>query len=153
MITCAECAKLGSDEWKPEPKSLGVSFKPKSTRRFRPRLTKRRNRDLREDLTIIENFGSIIRKTRRKLGLSQEELGRKISEKVSVIKKIEGERMMPDERLARKLERALGVKLLTPLVEPEVFFSPKVDKGVTLGEIAYLKNPKRRKQQNESDNS
>jgi len=154
MITCAKCAKLGSEEWKPEPKSLKVSFKPESTRQFRLRLTKRRSKDIREDLTIIENFGLIVRKARQRSGLSQEDLGRKIGEKVSVIRKIEGERMMPSERLARKLEHALGVKLLVPFVEPEVYASPsKVNKGVTLGEIAYLKNSKRRQPRNEGDNS
>jgi len=159
LTTCAQCAKLGSGEWKPEPKSLRVS--PVSsktgstrTRQFKPRWMKRSSREIREDLTVIENFGSIIRKARQELNLSQEDLGRKIGEKVSVIRKIEVERIMPSERLARKLEHALGVKLLVPLVEPEV--SPslyKANKGVTLGEIVYLKDSRRRQLQNEGDNS
>jgi len=154
LTTCVECAKLGSEEWKPEPKSLKISSKPRSTRQFKLRRIKRKSRDIREDLTIIENFGSIVRRARRRSGLSQEDLGRRISEKVSVIRKIESERMMPNERLARKLEHALGVKLLVPLIEPEVFTpSPQVDKGVTLGEIVYLKNSKRRKLRNEGNNS
>ena len=154
LTTCAECAKLGSSEWKPEPKRLKILPKTRSARQFRLRQAKERSRDIREDLTIIENFGSIIKKARQRSGLSQEDLGRKISEKVSVIRKIEGEKMMPNERLARKLEHALGVKLLVPLVEPEVFTpSPKVNRGITLGEIAYLKNSKRRQLRNEGNNS
>jgi len=156
LTTCAQCAKLGSGEWNPEPKSLGASLRmePTRTRQFKPRWTKRRSKEIREDLTIIENFGSIVREARRKLSLSQEDLGRKIGEKVSVIRKIEVERIMPSERLARKLEHALGVKLLVPLVEPEVSASlSKVSKGVTLGEIVYLKDSRRRQLENEGDNS
>jgi len=154
MTTCAQCAKLGSAEWKPEPKSLNLPFKTKLSRRLVPKRTKRRSRELREDLTIIENFGSIVRKARQRSGLSQEDLGRKIGEKVSVIRKIEGEKIMPNERLARKLEHTLGIKLLVPLVEPKVSapFS-QANRGVTLGEIAYLKDSRRRQLQNEGNNS
>jgi len=153
LTTCAQCAELGSAEWKPDPKSLKVSLKTGPTRQLKTRRT-RRSREIREDLTIIENFGSIVRKARQRLNLSQEDLGRKIGEKVSVIRKIEVERIIPSERLARKLEHALGVKLLVPLVEPEGFISPpQVNKGVTLGEIAYLKSSKRRQLQDEGDNS
>ena len=156
LTTCAECAKMGSAEWKPEPKNLSFSspLKFESSRRLKPRLTKKRSQDIREDLTIIENFGSIVRKARQRLNLSQEDLGRQIGEKVSVIRKIEGEKIMPSERLARKLERALGVKLIVPLVEPEVSApSSQVNRGVTLGEIAYLKDSRRRQLQNEGNNS
>jgi len=156
LTTCAQCAKLGSGEWKPEPRSLKASLKMESnrTRQFKSRWTKRRSREIREDLTVIENFGSIIRKARHELSLSQEDLGRKIGEKASVIRKIEVERIMPNERLARKLEHALGVKLLVPLIEPKVSIpSSQVNKGVTLGEIAYLKDSRRRQLKNEGDNS
>jgi len=154
LTTCAQCAKLGSEEWKPEPKSLKSSVRPRSTRQFRPRWVRRRSKEIREDLTITENFGSIVRKARQRLGLSQEDLGRKIGEKVSVIRKIEVERIMPSERLARTLEHALGVKLLVPLVEPEVSTpATKVSKGVTLGEIAYLRDSRRRRLQNEGNSS
>jgi len=156
LTTCAQCAKSGSGEWKPKPKSLRAPPKTASAsmRQFKPRWTKRSSREIREDLTVIENFGSIIRKARQESNLSQEDLGRMIGEKVSVIRKIEVERIMPSERLARKLEHALGVKLLVPLVEPEV--SPslyKANKGITLGEIVYLKDSRRRQLQDEGDNS
>jgi len=154
LTTCARCAELGSAEWKPEPKSPNVSLKIRPARQYKSRWTRRRTKEIREDLTIIENFGSIVRKARQRLSLSQEDLGRKIGEKVSVIRKIEVERIIPSERLARKLEHALGIKLLVPFVEPEVSAPlSQVNKGVTLGEIAYLKDSRRRQQQNEGNNS
>ena len=61
---------------------------------------------------------------------------------------------MPNERLARKLEHILGVKLLVPFVEPQVSTSlSQTDKGLTLGEVAYLKDSRRRQLQNEGNNS
>ena len=151
MTTCAGCARLGSSEWRPETRRLSRSI------RAEPRITSKPRRammkDLREDMTITENFGSIVREARRRLNITQEDLGRKIGEKVSVIKKIESGKVMPNERLARKLERSLGIRLIVPLVEPEVPSAPHVSRGVTLGEIAYLKNARRRQLQDEGDNS
>lgn len=65
-----------------------------------------------ESLQLAEDYGTIVRQAREKLGLTQSELAMQIAEKLSVIKKIETGRLKPDERLAHKLERALKVKLL-----------------------------------------
>jgi len=154
LTTCAQCAKMGSAEWKPEDHNFNSPFKMGTPRQFQPKKTRRRSIDLREDLTIIEGFGLLLRKARQRSGLSQEDLGRKIGEKVSVIRKIEGEKIVPNERLARKLEHALGIKLLVPLVEPKISArSSQTNRGVTLGEIAYLKNSRRGRSENEGDNS
>lgn len=65
-----------------------------------------------EPLRLVENYGAVIRQAREKLGLTQAELAMKIAEKLSVIKKVEAERLKPDERLAQKLERALKIRLI-----------------------------------------
>lgn len=100
-----------------------------------------------EDIVVVEGYGSLVRRAREKLGLSHEELGRRIAEKVSVLKKIENEKMVPDQKVSEKLEHILGIKLMVPLVVPKVPLdsAPKI-KGVTLGEIAELKDAKRRSQ-------
>ncbi|MBS7605289.1 TIGR00270 family protein, partial [Candidatus Bathyarchaeota archaeon] len=100
-----------------------------------------------DDLEIIEDFGSIIKKAREKLGLTPEDLGKMIGEKESVIKKIEGGKIIPDIRLAAKLERALKIKLLVK--QPEINFDRSISnltKGkrtVTLGEIVQIKGDER----------
>jgi putative transcription factor len=155
MVTCAKCANLGSAHWEPASKS----FKSSAERRFRTTVKSvpvRRKSSVRvsEDVVVVEGFGSLVRGAREKSGLSHEDLGRKIQEKVSVIKKIESGRMAPDHRLAAKLEHALGVKLLVPLVEPETTFtSSSHSKGITLGEIVRLKNGRRRRPKNEGNHS
>jgi len=48
---------------------------------------------------------------RKKLGMSIEELGKRINEKASVLERVE-KGMRPTDALARKLEKALKIKLL-----------------------------------------
>lgn len=74
--------------------------------------------------------------------MSHEKLGRKIGEKISVLRKLEGGRMKPDDKLAEKLQYALKVKLLVATEDEK--FLPKTS-GVsttplTLGDL--IKNRK-----------
>ena len=150
MTTCSQCAELGSAYWEPEPKRNKQPL-ISGVRTTVNIPSKKTFTNIPENVAIIENFGSIIRQAREKLGLSHEDLGRKISERVSVIKKVETEKMVPDEKLAAKLEHTLRVKLLTTIVEPKTTLPvPQTSKTVTLGEIVILKNGKRRRQKVES---
>lgn len=65
-----------------------------------------------ENLVIREGFSSIIKRTREKLGLTQEELGRKLGEKTSLISKLETGKLKPSIPLARKIEHILKVKII-----------------------------------------
>jgi len=147
MTTCSSCAKLGSAEWKPEPASrissaAGITLIPRTAY-----IRKRGTASVSEDIVVAEGYGSLIRRAREKAGLSHEELGRRIAERVSLLKKIESEKMVPDQKVSEKLEHALGIKLMVPLVVPKVSAMPAPSfKGVTLGEIAELKEAKRRSQ-------
>jgi putative transcription factor len=148
MTTCPKCAELGSGEWKPEPASRGWSVATGNVSAAKTAFIKKRGTvTVSEDIVVVEGYGSLIRRTREKMGLSHEDLGRKIAEKVSVLKKIENEKMVPDQKVSEKLEHTLGIKLLVPLVVPKVPLpSVLTSKGVTLGEIVKLKEAKRRSQ-------
>jgi putative transcription factor len=77
------------------------------------------------------------------MGLSHKYLGKKIGEKVSVLRKIESGKMTPDHKLAAKLEHTLRVKLLVPLSEPK---TPSARLStlseVTLGDVVSVKKKK-----------
>jgi len=139
LMVCGECVKLGAIYWETRaPQSRRRVVKPP------PRLSKRKPPPtITEALELVDDFGSRVRQGREKLGLSHEDLGRRIGEKVSVLRKVEGGRMVPDHRLANKLEHALQVKLLVPISEPKV---PLVGlphpREVTLGERVHLKRKK-----------
>ena len=142
MIVCRDCAKLRSVYWEDKPKrqrSAKKAVKPL------PKISIRKASapTLSEDLEIIENFGARIREARREAGLSHEDLGRKIRERVSVLRKIETGKMTPNHLLAKKLEHALEVTLLVPPSEPKAargFLSKP--REVTLGDIVNLKKGK-----------
>jgi len=155
MTTCATCAKLGSGYWKPEAVSFGQPAE-KLTKRVASVGSFRREIPVRgpEDLEVTEEYASPVRQARERLGLSQEDLGKRIGEKVSVIRKVESGKMVPDHELAGKLEHVLRVRLLVPVVKPETplpVIAPS--KGVTLGEIVHLKNGRRRRPKNEGNHS
>lgn len=127
MQTCQDCSKFGKVQR--EPQRTG---KPTTTPR-RPRFTE-------PSQEVLEDFNTVIRLAREKKGWSREDLAEKIYEKVSVINRIESGRMIPDIKLARKLERILKVRLLekVELEKPEGLGSQGV-KGATIGDIARIK--------------
>jgi putative transcription factor len=53
----------------------------------------------------------MIREARMKKGFTHEQLAIKMSEKASLLKKVETGALKPDELLAKKLERYLQIKL------------------------------------------
>jgi putative transcription factor len=142
MTVCSECAKLGSGYWEPKPQRRAKkSIKRQPTisfykRKQRPTVT--------ETLELVGDFGQRVRQAREGLGLSHEDLGRKIREKVSVIRKIESGKMIPDLVLAEKLEHALKIKLRVPASEPNVqpVLSSK-PRGTTLGDLIQFKVKKK----------
>lgn len=142
MIVCGKCAKLGSISWEMQtPQRVKKLAKPKPPL---PRtLKKRQPPKLAEELELVNDLGSCVRQGREKMGLSHKYLGKKIGEKVSVLRKIESGKMTPDHKLAAKLEHTLRVKLLVPLSEPK---TPSARLStlseVTLGDVVSVKKKK-----------
>ena len=71
-----------------------------------------RGESVEPELEVDPEYGSIVRKAREKLNLTQEALGRAINVKPSVISHIETKKMKPDLNLARILMHYLKVELL-----------------------------------------
>lgn len=64
------------------------------------------------DNTVLEeDYAEIIRQARTDRGLTHEQLGSNIKEKSTLLRRLETGSLKPDETLARKLERFLGIKL------------------------------------------
>ncbi|HEX2014743.1 MAG TPA: helix-turn-helix domain-containing protein, partial [Nitrososphaera sp.] len=64
-----------------------------------------------DETMLAPDFASLVREARMKMGLTHEQLGMKMNEKAQPLKKIESGALKPDELLAKKLERHLGIKL------------------------------------------
>lgn len=60
---------------------------------------------------LTPDFAGVIREARMKMGMTHEQLAMKMNEKVQILRKFETGAIKPDELLAKKLERFLGIKL------------------------------------------
>ena len=147
MLVCGECAKLGSVSWesKTEPRMKRIA-----RRLPQPTIAPRRQPSIvvEESVELVDDFGAKIRQAREKLGMDHEVLGKKISEKVSVLRKIESSKMTPNNLLVEKLQHALKVKLMVPVSEPKVPSKVLVSSrpsAPTLGDIAQVKKEKEKR--------
>lgn len=108
MKVCNTCAKFGT----PTP-SQGPATPPMvklSVTRPRPSPSP----PVEDDLELKRDFRLVMRQAREKMGLSQEELGRKINEKPSVIRLLESGKLKPDDVLATKIAHFLKIETLVP---------------------------------------
>jgi len=149
MLVCSECSRLGSVL--PEPKPQPSRIVQKLARgRVKPTIVRVKSKLRKpmdeQEFDLVEGYGLVVKRARERLNLSHEDLGRMIGEKVSVLKKVEGEKIFPDRRLIAKLEHALKVKLTVPAEEPKIPKSFQATRPIepTLGEVAQLKFRKRR---------
>ncbi len=103
-------------------------------------------------MELVEDYDTRIRQAREKIGFSHDALGRKLNEKVSLLRKIETKKMTPDNNLAAKLERMLKIKLIVPASEEKTEVPPKMAKTpnrkLTLGDLVQIdeKNKKTKKE-------
>ncbi len=143
LTVCDNCSKHGKLAWEDEPKPKSV-VKPKGPK---PSLLVQ-TRKLPETpagttVELVEGYDAVIRQAREKLGLSHEDLGKKMNEKVSVLRKIETKKMTPNNMLATKLEHILKVKLIVPASEEKIKVPPSkmvklLNRELTLGDLIQL---------------
>ncbi|MGV8161834.1 MAG: multiprotein bridging factor aMBF1 [Candidatus Nanoarchaeia archaeon] len=91
---------------------------------------------------IVKDYAQRIKNAREKKGLKQEDFAKNINEKESLLQQLESGRMEPNMILARKLEHALGIKLVEEYVEnPEDSKKdkPKSNGPMTLGDMINIK--------------
>jgi putative transcription factor len=143
LTVCGGCSKHGKLTWEEEPKLKTVT-KPKGPK---PILTipikKTPTAPPATTVELVENFDAKIRQAREKLGLSHEDLGKKLNEKISLLRKIETKKMTPDNLLATKLEHALKIKLIVPAGEEKIKVPPSkmvkpISREITLGDLIQL---------------
>lgn len=127
MQTCNECSKFGKVQKEPR--------KP-----VKPRTSPRRVRVREPTYEVSEEFNTLIRIAREKKGWSREDLAKKIYEKASVINRIESGKMIPDIKLAKKIEKVLNITILDKIEDnPLEDLSQSKMGGTTIGDIAQIK--------------
>lgn len=140
---CSECSKLGKVQKPPAMARVRkTTNKPQNNQnRSRGGMSQRvYTRDDGPMDDIVEDYGVIVKQAREAKGLSREQLGQKIYEKVSVINRIESGKMEPDLKLAKKLEKTLNITLIEQYDEMDLDAFKSSSSGAnTLGSIVKIK--------------
>ncbi len=114
LSVCPSCAKFGE--------SAGTSASkpgaPVSQSVINERLERRERRMQSRDIyagsstsEIVDDYGGAIRRAREAKGMSLKEFAESIQEKQGTLAKVESNNLVPDDKLVRKIEKALDIKL------------------------------------------
>lgn len=115
FTVCLACSKRGKPYNPGSTAKTGTGSRP-APKRARPLS----NRISMSDATVLDpDFAGLIREARMKQGLTHEQLGMKMNEKATLLRKIESGALKPDELFARKLERFLDIKLYTSVSDED----------------------------------
>jgi putative transcription factor len=144
LTVCTECSKHGKATWEePARPSLIPQTQTGSSqgnRVYSPIQIKKKVITARVDTSqeIVPDYAEVIRQAREEHGFSHEELGQKISEKESVLRKIETGKISPNDQLISKLEHTLKIKLLVPVGEEKVSIPKSASREFTLGDAIKI---------------
>ncbi|MBI3032244.1 TIGR00270 family protein [Candidatus Woesearchaeota archaeon] len=132
MNLCATCTKFGKT-LKPFQK-LSEQTKNQSPLVSRPQFPQEEHVEV-----IVENYAQLIKEKREKLGLKQEDLAKKLAERVSLIQKLESGTFEPSLALSRKLEKYLEMKLVEQHTESHGIQKRSSSSVLTIGDMLNLK--------------
>ena len=119
MKVCQNCARFGT-----------VKRRADSIRVLQKRIHQE------QPFKVVSDYASILRQSREKQKLSQEDFARLLQEKESIVAKWEQGRMQPSVEVAKRLERILGVSLVIEEVEQPFEKDKNVRRdGFTLGDF------------------
>ncbi len=136
MQACADCARRGKilSGIAEAPRHVGHAGHPAPGRAPTARLEKE----------LVSDYADRIRNARLKMKVGADVIADMVFEKQSYIDRIEAEKALPTEALAKRLEKALGITLFE-----EGGFSPsgsasagKKAGGTTLGDLVVVKKKK-----------
>ena len=98
--------------------------------------------NFRSSTEVIENYGKTIRQARESLGIPVKVLAERINEKESTLIRIERGDALPEDKLARKLEKFLNIKLFVAVSDDGVSHSAAKSKELTFGDSVRIRERK-----------
>ena len=132
LNVCSACSKFGkvlAPVHRPSPKEQHKQFQKQM---------QAQEKEEKVEL-LVENYADIIKKRRESIGLTQKDFANKINEKESIIHKIETGAFEPQLALAKKLEKALGIRLIEEYEEKHEAHKKNKEEGFTLGDFINVK--------------
>ncbi len=97
-----------------------------------------------EEFDLVDSYGTVIKSARENLGISLAVLGERIAEKESFLERIEKESAKPDDLLARKIEKELGIAILEKAESQPFQTSGRPGKDITLGDVIEIVRKKKK---------
>lgn len=129
LNVCSNCAKFGTPAHQGKAETDSPIISRLERKKYRPRDVYEKDVDV-----LVNDYNVRIRRARMKMDISQEDLGKRLNEKWSVINKLETGDIRPDDKLVKKLERALGIKLREKFT-PEKMEKRTTGHALTIGDL------------------
>jgi putative transcription factor len=146
LQVCSKCGKFGTEVQQVRRTDLVRPAAPRTggAKAPAPAPSAYRKRDMFDYIEgdIIDDYNVKIRNARMEKGLSQKDLAMQIKEKEHLIQKIENRDLIPEENMRKKLEKALGIRLIDA---PDTDVEKKVPGSLapTLGDLTIIRKAKK----------
>lgn len=115
IMVCPSCSKFGEVSGTAGSSRPGA---PVSQTVIDQRLEKRERRMQSKDIyagtttiELVDDYGGVIRKAREARGMDLKTFANEIQEKQGILAKIESNNLVPEDKLIKKIEKALDIKL------------------------------------------
>ena len=129
---CSSCGDMGSQTSYRE----SIGHRAYVAQTLEKRQQKNRYEEIEPDEFVLsKDYGSIVRRAREKAGLDHASLASKISEKKSILTSVEAGNMKPNEKLIKKLENYLKIKLTEKVESSNQSQSSSTGKALTMGDL------------------
>jgi|TARA_B110000116_G_scaffold267289_1_gene279393 putative transcription factor len=128
---CSNCAGLGEEPTYRD----SIGHRAYVAQTLEKRKQKTRYKEIETDDVLIGNLGSVVRRAREKMNLDHATLASKISEKKSILTSVEAGNMSPNEKLTKKLENFLKIKLTEKVEAVELLTSKSSGESLTMGDL------------------
>lgn len=137
LLICERCAKKHKNA---EP----LNKQQERINRLNSKRAPSQRRIKNESYEIVENYAELVRNAREKMGLKVEDVAKRLNETESELHKIERGELTPEIKVAKKLEKFFGIKLIYEVKDEELDEDKRKEysnrgKNVTLGDIVVIK--------------
>ncbi|HSV50275.1 MAG TPA: multiprotein bridging factor aMBF1, partial [Candidatus Acidoferrales bacterium] len=152
LTVCVECSKHGQVVYGEPAAAASTPVSPTKSYQHIPVIMKKPPvSTVQISQEVVEDYANVIRVAREKMGLTLEDLGKKVAERASLLKHIENGKVEPNNQLASRLEHVLKITLMVAIADEKVQVAPKrPSEGMTLGDLIDMSKadeeaPKKRK--------
>ena len=129
---CSSCGDMGSQTSYRD----SIGHRAYVAQTLEKRQQKNRYEEIEPDeYVLVKDYGLIVRRAREKVGLDHASLANKISEKKSILTSVEAGNMKPNEKLIKKLENYLKIKLTEKIETSTESQSSSPGKALTMGDL------------------